>query len=303
MMIALRRALTFALKDFWRNIWLSLATTSILVLALISVNVLFILNTLADEAIRTVEDRVDVSVYFKPEASEQLANDAATYVRSLPQVKSVTVRTKDEALALLKEREKGNAAIIESLTVLEGNPLGHTLQVKARDPGSYAAILAALDHPTYAPSIASKNIENHERIIARIRNIAGRVGEGAAIVTGIFALIAALVIFNSVRIAVYTHRDEVRIMRLVGASNSFIRAPFFIETALYTLIAALVSFAVIIGLLSLATPRIAGFLGNADFSLLAHFLAAPGIFILEVAGVLAISLAASAIALRQYLKV
>lgn len=303
MIIAFRRAMKFALQDFWRNIWLSLATTSILVLALISVNVLVILNALADEAVHTVEDRVDVSVYFKPDASEQIVADAATFVRSLPQVKSVTLRTKADALALLKERQKGNAAIIESLALLDGNPLGDTLQIKAVDAGSYGTILAALDHPTYAPYIANKNIENHERIIGRIRDIAGRVGEGAAVVTAIFALIAALVIFNSVRIAIYTHRDEVRIMRLVGASNSFIRAPFFIETVIYTLAAAAISLAVIFGVLSFVTPRAAVFFANPDFNLTARFFSSPGVFVVEIFGVLLISLAASAIALRQYLKV
>lgn len=283
---------------------MSVITTSIMLLAFVSVNTLLVLNILAQTAINTVEQRIDISVYFKPDASEQIVAEAKGYLLSLPQVRSVEATSPEEALQRLKARHAENPLIAESVAALEANPLGATLSVKARRPDDFPSILTALENPTFAESIAEKNYDDHRLVIERIRSIAAKVERSAAAVSVIFTIIAALIVFNSIRIAIYTHREEIGIMRLVGASNWFIRTPFVIESIFYSLLACGLAVAIIFPILSVIGPSVANFFDGTSFDILGYFWDnAVWIFGLELAGAIFLSVSASALAVGKYLKV
>ena len=212
--------------------------------------------------------------------------------------------TYEEALQRLKARHAENPLIAESVAALEANPLGATLSVKARRPDDFPSILTALENPTFAESIAEKNYDDHRLVIERIRSIAAKVERSAAAVSVIFTIIAALIVFNSIRIAIYTHREEIGIMRLVGASNWFIRTPFVIESIFYSLLACGLAVAIIFPILSVIGPSVANFFDGTSFDILGYFWDnAVWIFGLELAGAIFLSVSASALAVGKYLKV
>src|SRR3989344_5755318 len=127
MFLSLLRALKFALKDFGRNIWLSFITVTILTLALLSFNVLTALNFFSGAAIKAVQDKIDVSVYFKPEADDDKINEMKTTLESLEGVKLVQYISREEGLESFRKKNQGNDKVLTSLDELKENPLGASL--------------------------------------------------------------------------------------------------------------------------------------------------------------------------------
>lgn len=302
-MILIYRIFKLAAKDFWRNIWLSLVTTSILALAFISVNLLLTLNILARNAISAVQNRIDVSVYFVPGTSDDVLKTVRSYLLALPQVKEVVLTSPEEALQKFKERHAENSVIENSLDTLDKNPLGPTISVKARAPEDYAGVMKALENPAFASSIAEKNYDDHKLVIDRIENISTQVERAAIAIFLIFLVIAILIVYNSVRVAIYTHREEIGIMKLVGASDFFIRMPFMVEGIYYSLLALLLAAAVILPAIRLLTPAIVSFFQSPEVDLLAFYQRnAFQIFGAQLLGGIILTTLASGMAVGKYLR-
>ena len=234
------RAFKFALQNFWRNIWLSLATILVFVLTLTMINMLVVVHVLTQAAVSQVEDRIDVSVYFKRGTTETTILGAREYLINLSQVRSAEYISSEEAYARFTERHRSDASIIGALNTIESNPFGGSLVIQARNPEDFAFILEALNNPQFGDAIEKKDFDDHERIITRIQLVTQRIQWFALGVGAVFLLIAALIVFNAIRIAIYTHREEIGIMKLVGASNGFIRLPFVLEALLFSIISTLI---------------------------------------------------------------
>ncbi|TAK05605.1 ABC transporter permease [Patescibacteria group bacterium] len=303
MFISFFRVIKASLQDFVRNFWLSVVTTSILALALISVNILLVLNILAGVALDAVSQRISVSVYLKPTAGEEVVAAMKSSLLAQPSVMEVTVTSADEALRKLQERHPDNEAIQNAVSELGKNPLGPSLAVKARSTNDYPAILASLEHPSYAPYIQEKNFDDHRDLIARIRRISEKVERTAISVSALFAIISLLIVWNSIRITIYTHREEIGIMRLVGASAWFIRMPYIIEALLYSLLGTLIAAAVIFPLSGAVGPSIRNFFDGTQFDLLGFFEREGWrIFGIEFLVAAALTTITSGIAVGRYLK-
>lgn len=303
MFISFARVGKAALQDFVRNFWLSVVTTSILALALISVNILLVLNILAGVALDAVSERISISVYLKPSAGPDVVATMKTALISLPQVKEVTVTSADEALRKLQERHPDNEAIQKAVDELGRNPLGPSLAIKARSTEDYPSILASLENPAYAPYVQEKNFDDHRDLISRIRRISDKVERTAISVSALFAIISLLIVWNSIRITIYTHREEIGIMRLVGASAWFIRMPYVIEALLYSLLGTLVAAAVIFPVAGAVGPSIRNFFDGTQFDLLGFFQQNGWrIFGIEFLIAAALTTITSGIAVGRYLK-
>ncbi len=303
MVISLARVIKAALQDFVRNFWLSVVTTSILALALISVNILLVLNILAGVALDAVSERISISVYLKPTAGEDVVATMKSALVSLPQVKEITVTSADAALRKLQERHPDNEAIQKAVEELGRNPLGPSLAIKARNTADYPSILAALENPAYAPYVQEKNFDDHRDLITRIRGISEKVERTAISVSALFAVISLLIVWNSIRITIYTHREEIGIMRLVGASAWFIRMPYVIEALLYSAIGTLIAAAVIFPLSGAVGPSIRNFFDGTQFDLLGFFQKNGWrIFGIEFLIASALTTITSGIAVGRYLK-
>lgn len=298
------RTATFALQNFWRNIWLSLATILVFVLTLFIVNVLIGLRVLAQTAVASVEERIDVSVYFRQDTPEATIRMAQDYLQGLSQVASVDYVSAQDAYQRFSQRFRSDASILSALETVDTNPFGGSLVIRATAPDQFPFILEALNNPTFESAIQKKDFDDHERIIARIRTLTSRVQTFALVVGALFVLIAVLIVFNAIRVAIYTHREEIGIMKLVGANNSFIRVPFVLEAVLFSLIATAVTAAVLIPILRMTEPSLSAFFDGQRVGLMAYYIEHwIVIFGGQFLALAILSVLSATVAMTRYLKV
>ncbi len=298
------RIFIFAWQSFWRNIWLSLVTITIIILTFISINFLIVVNVVTDAAIKIVRDKVDISLYFRSDITEPQVLEVQTYLSSLTQVKEINYVSQQEALEKFRELHRQDTVIIESLGELEENPIGATLQVKAKEIKDYPDIIEVLDNSKYNNLILDKNYDDHKVYIAKIKNFSDSIKTIGLMTSGVFAAIALLIVFNTIRVAIYTHREEIAIMKLVGATNWFIKSPFLVEAIFYGIISCVVAIIIVYPALGLIQPYINNFFLTEDFNVMEYFNDNFWlIFGLELLVVVFLNIVSSSIAMRRYLKV
>jgi cell division transport system permease protein len=302
-MYALFRIIKFALQDLGRNISLSFMTIFILTLMLLSVNTLWSLDVLTRQAVEAVKKEIDVSLYFVPETTDKNISDIRAYINTFPEVTDLKMQSREEVLQSFQEKHKSQPEVIDALKELGDNPFGPTMIIKTKEPQDYKKIIAALNAPEYEKLIEAKSFDNHEEAITKLQNITNRIekiGFGLAV---LFAAISFLIIFNTIRVAIYTQRVEISIKRLVGASNWFIRGPYIVESVIFTVLSIGATIAVIFGALQWIDPYLAVILPNG-FSLTNYYysLIFP-LFGIQAAAVLLLTIISSSLAMRKQLKV
>ncbi len=266
------RIVKFGLQNAWRNFGLSTITITILTLMLLSANAVVGINAITETAVETVKNQVDVSVFFKESAPEEKVLEIKQVINTFPEVTEVIVKTPDEVLEEFKQRHAGSEEIQFSLSTLEENPLGATIVVKTEEPGQYQPILVALQVPEYEDVIAARTFETTGDIIERIDLVTGRAQNIALIVTILFVIVAFMVVAASIRVAIFTQREEISIQKLVGAGNWFIRSPFIVEIVLYSTLAMMATLVLLYFGTALADPSVRQIFGaESDFSLVQYF--------------------------------
>jgi len=297
------RVIKFAFQDFFRNFWLSFVTLTILILALFSINLLIIFNVVAKSAIIAIENKIDISVYFKPSISEDQVKNVQRYLQGISQVKEVQYISQDQALENFKAKHQDNPKILESLKEIEQNPLGASLVIKAKSTDQYTLILEQLVDPQYSNLIESKNFDDHKAVINRITTITEKVNYGVFVIALIFTIISILIIFNAIRMAIYTHREEIMAMKLVGATNWFVRAPYLLQGVIFSFLAVIITIIIIYPLLGFVQPYLALLL-ESDFNIVKYFNQNFAfIFGLEFLGAIVINLLSSYWAINRYVRV
>ncbi len=298
----IKRVTRSGLQSFVRNGWLSTATISVMALTIFVMTSLLLLNVITQSLIFNLQDRIDISVYFKQGTPEDEIAKVRRDVEQLTEVKSVQYVTPDEALLAFKERHKDNPLLLESLAELGENPLEATLNIKARETDQFASIAGFLERETYKPLIDKVNYSQNAEVIGRLSSVIGGIRRSGAILSLVLAAVAVLVAFNTIRLAIYTARDEIGVMRLVGASNWFIRGPFLVAGVLYGILAALITTAVLLPVVGAVSPKISGFLLTGT-NLFAYFKQNFWIILgLELAVGIVLGALSSYIAVRRYLK-
>lgn len=255
------RAFRFALQNFQRNLWLSIVTIIIVTVAVFSISLVSALNVLGHRALATVEQRVDVTLELVADASDA---DIAAFVGRLeaqPLVASVSYMSKADALALFTKNHENDPNIQNLLAEITDNPLPASITLKAKRIADYDSILAFVDLDENAKFVADskRDFKDSQLVIQKLTTLTDRVRDIGLLVSSVFAFLSLIVVFNTIRIAIYTHREEIGIMRLVGASNNFIRAPFIIESILYSIIGAGIAITVLVLLWQGAAPALHSF--------------------------------------------
>ncbi len=304
MLIVFYRILRFAGQNFWRNIWLSLVTVTILTLSLISVSALSLVSTLSNEALSRLEEKINISVYLKPSLKPAEIDSFKKQIEALPDLKSVNLINADEALKSFKERYQNNPLIAESLLAIGSNPLGSSLTVKVASDQGYQRILDELESDKFKAYIQEAHFDDYRRVISTVNDLTGKLKRIGYAVSLAFVLIALLVVFNTIRLNIYTHREEIGIMRLVGATSWFIRAPLMAESVFYAALATAVCALIFYPALSALQPYVSSFFDGFDFNLMNYynerwFIFWPALFL----GCSLLSILASTVAMRKYLKI
>ena len=299
--VTFRRVIKIGYLSFRRNGWLSTATILVMALVLFVLGNLVFLGAFANTVLNNFESKIDISVYFTGDAPEENVLQVKREVEQLADVSEVAYVSKDEALALFREKHKANTLIADALEELGDNPLAASLNIRARDPSNYAAISDFLLQKNY-PIVDKVNYFENQAVIDRLSSIMSTVRGSGALLALFLAFVAVLVAFNTVRLAIYTLREEIGIMRLVGATPGLIRGPFLIGGIIYGVIAAAATILIFFPLTWLATPKLT--LLVQDFNLFQYFISnfAEFFAIMFLTGV-ALGTISSFIAIRRYLEI
>jgi len=285
-----------------RNGTLSVSTIGIMILALIVFEGLILFNVVSTGAIASIQEKVDISVYFKSNVPEDRILDTKRALEGLTEVKFVEYVSRDEALADFKERHAGDETVIQTLEELEENPLLASLNIKAQDLNQYGTIASYLEAPALAEIIEKVTYAQNKVVIDRLTSVVSTLEKGVIILTVFLAVLAVLITFNTIRLAIFSNREQIEIMRLVGASNSFIRGPYIFEGVVYGVLAAFISFVILIPVIDFASPPIANFILEVNLAdyLTNHWLRLVLYQILFGAG---LGIVSSVFAIRRYLRV
>lgn len=298
----LQRVLKSGVINFRRNGWLSAATLSIMALTLLVVSILLMVNIVAGAVLINLQHKIDVSVYFKAEAIEEDILIVKSQLEKMTEVERVEYVSRDEALQKFKEKHQENPYLIQSLQELGENPLEASLNIKAKDPSQYEVITKFLEGIYYSNIVDKVDYRQNKEVIGKLSDIIINIKLIGLTLSGIMFLIVILVTFNAIRLAIYNSREEIRVMRLVGASNWFIRGPFLVEGVLYGVISSLVTMAILFPVFWLVSPKISGFLPIDN--LFVYFRANSLSFLILLLGLgVILGVVSSFIAIRKYLKV
>lgn len=269
---------------------------------LLSVNTLIIINVLTGEAVKSIKEQIDVSVFFQPETTSKQIEEVKKYVSAFPEVREVIYFSPEQVLAQFREQHKDNPEVLSSLDELGDNPLGSTLVIKTREPKDYEKIVKALTVPEYENIIEAKTFGDTEKAIGRIQTITNQIEKFTAGASILFVLIAFLIIFNTIRVAIYTQRAEITIKKLVGASNWFVRGPYLIEALMFTCFSVFLTWVLVYVGLRMLNPYIAVIFNGGK--ILTSYYFSHIIFLLsaQFGGVLLLTIFSSLLAMRKHLR-
>ena len=238
-------SMTRAWQGFWRNAVMSLAATATMILMLLLLAGFWIIQTGLLAGLQFTEQKVEVVAYLQPNTTDTQVTELQDRLKTMPQVASVNYVTRDEAL--VRFRASMQAQGREDLTrYLDANPLYASLEVKMVDPSQVRIVGDAL---RVDPSI--RNVINIEDLVDRVLTVTGILRTAGTVVLVVVGVIALFIIINTIRLAVLARAEEIEVMRLVGASDAFIRWPFVFEGALVGLLGSLLTLAI---LLAVADP-------------------------------------------------
>jgi cell division transport system permease protein len=299
--IKIKRILKSGFMNFWRNGWVSLATILVMVTTLFVLGSLIFSRALLNSTLSQLENKVDITVYFKTGAKEGEILFMKDKLSKLDEVKEINYISADQALQDFRERHSDNALITQSLDELAENPLGANLNIKAKDTSQYESIAHFLEASAIS-SIDKINFRQNKAIIERLGNILNASRNAGIGITLVLGIISVLVAFNTIRLAIYTAKDEITVMRLVGASSRHIRGPFVVEGIMYGVLAAIFTMFIFYPLTLWLGPLAERFFGGPNLFAyyVSNFFQIFSILLVVGAGLGSLS---SYIATRRYLKV
>ena len=301
MFTALFRIIKYGVQGFKRNSWLSVTTIVVMTLTLLVFIGLILFSVLTTNTINLLKEKIDISVYFKNETSEDNVLKIKRSLESLNEVKIIEYISRDEALKVFKERHKDDATISEAINILETNPLSASLNIKAKDPKDYPVITAYLNNESLKEQVEQVSYNQNQVIIDRLAAIVDTVQKSGMVLILILSLVAILVSLNAIMLAIHSTREEISIMRLVGATNMFIRGPYIVQGVFYGLIAGILSIVLIAPLIYFSAPYIK--MVMPEVNMWSYLLNNLLLFTLyQIAFGIILGTVSSAIAVRKYLK-
>jgi len=299
--LTISRTFKSGLQNFYRNGSLSAAAVSILTLALLIISVIIVLSISANLGLKYIQDKIDIRVYFKSETEESKIMDFRSEVMKYKEVKSADYISKDRALSEFKSNNVGKPEILKAIEAVDENPLLASINIKAKNPEQYDLIAKAVENSAYKENIASVNYQQYKLVIDRFNTTIKTIRKTGVFLFTLFSLIAILITFNVIRMTIYNHGTEIEIMRLVGASNNFVRLTFVFEGIIYGCFAAVIAMLLLFPIVKLITPYIVGSsyvaLIQADFG--KYFVL---IFITQIILGTLLGVVSSLLAIRRYLK-
>jgi cell division transport system permease protein len=302
----MKRISRYGLAGFIRNGFVSLAAILIMSITLFVVAWIMIISAGFQSVLQTLESKVDITVYFTTTATDGQIADIQKSLKVLPEVDAMLYNSREQALAEFQNRHKNDQLTMQALQELGDNPLGASLEIRAKDPSQYETIAKYLDtlqkdQTGSGVAIDKVNFSQNKPAIDRLSNVIDASRKVGAIVAIVLGIASVLIAFNTIRLAIYTARDEIGIMNLVGAGHWYVRGPFMIAGILYGITSTILVLLILYPLTAWMGPGSERFLGS--FNVFTYF---TGAFFriaiaLLVSGI-ALGALSSYLAVRRYLK-
>ncbi len=306
--VTIKRVFRAGLLDFWRNGFVSLASILVMTVTLFVVGTTLFAGIILNSTIATLRNEADVTVYFTTDASEDQITQVQQQVEALPQVASVQLISADQALQQFESLHQNDQLTLQAINELGQNPLGAQLEIKAKDISQYEAIANFLQQQQEQGGTSSSIDKinyfdaQHQEALTKLQSITGSAQRLGLILIAILILTTLAISFNTLRLAIYTSREEIQVMRLVGAGAFYIRAPFMVEGVLYGLIAGIVTLILFYPLAWWLGSATANFFGGVN--VFSYYVSHFAFFFLIIVGTgVVLGALASFLAVRRYLKI
>jgi|SRR5579862_5964482 len=304
--ITIERIIKNGFTSFGRNVWLALAAIAMMTITLTILLFAIVSNATFNHSVKNLTAGIDVSFFMRDDITTTQRDTLIKELKQAPNVASVTYISKDQALKNYLAANPSNADLRAAVSEID-NPLPASLTIKPVDPNDLQAIQNFLNKPGVrslqsGPTNYSGDRKTAIDNITRATHFFQQAGIVGIIV---FIVVSMLIIFNTIRMAIFNRRDELVIMRLLGASKAYIRGPFIVETMLYGAVAAAISLIVCAALFKVASSTLqASSFGLLDIKYSENFFSDHMVEILTLqllAGII-IGAVSSAVATRRYLK-
>ncbi len=304
-MTGLKRIIKAGILNFRRNSLPTFASILVSTITLSVIAILIFLNAILNYNLDQVKDKVDITIYFTSGAPEEKILSLQKSISNLPEVKETKYVSAEEALKIFRERHKDNYPTIQALEEISINPLGGYLNIKAKDVGQYENIADFLKSDSAlikgSQNIIDKvNYYQNKIVIERLNKIIKGAEKFGLILAFIFISLSVAITLNTIRLTIFISREEIGIMRLVGASRTRVRGPFLFEGFLYGAISSIITMLIFFPASYWLGKNMTDFLGVNLFTYFKeHFFEIFGMILFV--GV-ALSMFSSLIAIRRYLK-
>lgn len=311
-MTSIKRILRAGLLNFWRNGFVTLSSILMMTVTLFTLGMVLFTGVILNTTLHDLRDKADMSIYFTTSAPEDQIQALSSQLKTLPEVSETLYISAEDELAAFRERHANDQLTLQALDELGSNPFGAVLQVKAKEISQYDTIAkyvsqqsaVGTDGTSYASLIDRVDYfdQQHQAAVEQLANITDSAQKLGLIIILILVATTIAISFNTIRLAIYTARDEIAVMRLVGAGASYIRTPFMVEGVLYGVFAGLLTLSLLYPLTYWLGRTTQNFFGgiNVFEYYMSHF--ALLVLIIMGSGVLLGALA-SFLAVRRYLKI
>jgi cell division transport system permease protein len=262
-LIAVWRIMVAGTRNFFRNAWLSIAATAIMTVTLTVMLSGVILNAALKDTLKDITHRIDIAIYLEDKAEPEQIVALEEELRNLDNVQTVHFVSKADALKRYRVQFRDKPTLLEAITD-EENPLPQAIEFQVKDLNEIDPIIEITQKDEYLPIVQSTSYEDRQKIIKRIAEINSFLVNSAIIVSSLFTAISILIIFNTIRMAIFSRSEEIQIMRLIGAGNGYIRGPFIFEAMLNGVMAAVISLVFAYVVLFAGAPKLLSYVNFSN---------------------------------------
>lgn len=300
MVTSLRRIFKAGFVGFWRNAYVSLASIFVITVALFVIGSTMLIDQLLGASLAQLQAKVDINVYFVTTAPQEEIDALINSVKALPDVEQVTYTSRDEALAEYRAKNQNDSVAMQALDELRENPLGATIAVQAKETSQYESINRYLEEQKN-PIIDEINYTKNKESIGKLASIIDAVEQASFVALMVLIMASILITFNTIRLAIFTAKEEISIMRLVGASNMYIRGPFMLQGVMYGIISGVLALLILYPIVLWLGPKTAQFF---EINIFDYFVNNFAYIFLVLIGIgVTLGLVSSVLAITRYLRV
>lgn len=304
--VTIKRVIKSGWTNFRRNGLVSYAAVLVTTITLSVIAALFLFQASLSSLIFSLQDKVDISVYFTVDAPEEKILNLKQTLEQIPEVRSVEYTSADEEVLQFRERHADDYLTLQALDEIGDNPFGGSISIKAKDSIQYEAISRMLEGDSdvareNAQIIERINFAQNKLVIEKLNRLIAGAREGGLAVTVLLALISVIIMFTTVRLTIYMVREEIGVMRLVGASGAYVRGPFLVEGMLYGVFAWVITILLFLPVTYFVTRSLDGLLPMNLYQYYVNHLFSIGGMILLIS--LFLGAVSSMLAVRKYLNV